>query len=311
MTSDIPRLRIVYRSCGVDNGKQRPAYYSKELALASVLRSVAAMDPAPTLSFVNDGEIPATRLSVMEGHGEVTSVRGGSNRTSYRAMIAREAARAGSGDELLWFAEDDYLYHPDSLPSLVAAAAAIPHADYFAMYGWKCLDTSTSRLRPTQRSQPGAAADPHAVVVGGRTWFRAMKTTSTFGVRRAALRQDAGLLRSVPFTGGAWDTTTCLTLQGYLPFTGRELLADLLPGRAVPATGWPRAITRGISRVGICAAALRPSSRRRQFYGVDPGLVLHMDMSGSTHGPEVFQSWGAVATDTASWAADRGMAVGV
>ena len=42
-------LRILYRHYGGDNTKPRPAYYSKMLALTSLLRAAEALDPAPEL----------------------------------------------------------------------------------------------------------------------------------------------------------------------------------------------------------------------------------------------------------------------
>jgi len=50
-----------------------------------------------------------------------------------------------------------------------------------------------------------------------------VSTTSTFGVRLGVLREDRTLLRLVPYSGGSWDHTTCLTVQGRQPFAWSDL----------------------------------------------------------------------------------------
>jgi len=46
------------------------------------------------------------------------------------------------------------------------------------------------------------------------------------------------LLRLMPYTGGAFDHTTSLTLQSRYPFTRGQLLEDLLPfGDYPPGNG--------------------------------------------------------------------------
>ncbi|MGH3923456.1 MAG: hypothetical protein ACRDTT_11420, partial [Pseudonocardiaceae bacterium] len=66
-----PRLRVFYRLCGGENSKQRPSYYSKLLALSSLIRAVDALDPEPELVFVSDGPVAAPRLALMKARGEV------------------------------------------------------------------------------------------------------------------------------------------------------------------------------------------------------------------------------------------------
>ena len=109
------RLRILYRHYGGDNTKPRPGYYSKLLALTSLLRAAEELDTAPELVYIDDQVRPGPVLSLMEATGEVVPVKGGSDARSHRAMLDREAARSAPADQFLWFAEDDYLYRPDAL----------------------------------------------------------------------------------------------------------------------------------------------------------------------------------------------------
>ena len=50
------RLRIIYRSYGGENMKDRPPYYGKTLALQSLLRAAEAVDA--DILFMNDGPHP-------------------------------------------------------------------------------------------------------------------------------------------------------------------------------------------------------------------------------------------------------------
>ncbi len=310
----VPHLRVVYRSYGGENSKQRPSYYSKLLALSSLIRAVDALDSEPELVFVNDGPIAAPLLALMEARGEVLPVPGGSNRRSYRAMIGLEAFRGGAENDVVWFAEDDYLYRLDAMRHLVAGATVLPQADYFALSGSESLDTATSRRRPAPRPESGADGDPHAMMIEGVTWFRALSATSTFGVRLQVLREDARLLRMCPFTGGAWDTTTCLVFQGYQPFSAAQLRTELLPGAALPLGQWPRSVVRGLIRGGINLRALRRPSRRRVLLGSDPEFISHMEAPElDPRTPPSLRTaavdWERVATDTAAWTVAQGIPI--
>ena len=62
--------RLVYRSYGGENRKQRPDYYSKVLTLTSFVRAAARL-PAADIIFLNDGPVPGDRLAIMERFGRV------------------------------------------------------------------------------------------------------------------------------------------------------------------------------------------------------------------------------------------------
>ena len=308
MTAARPSLRIVYRSTGAENTKPRPGYYSKMLGLASVLRAADQLPFSPEIVFLNDGEIPGDLTDLMHDHGTVVAVDGGSNRRSFRAAVAREAAMAGTeADDVVWFAEDDYLYDPEAFTTLMAAAGEVPDADYFSLYGSDAVDPAAPGRTAVKRAAKGAVDDPDSRDIGAATWYRAYSTTSTFGVRAPALREDAGLLRLLPYTGGAWDRATCLALQGYRPFRGADLLPD-------GSSSLPRMALRGAVRAAVNVGAGRRPSRRRVQIGTDPELIWHMETitpesrsEPSTRTAAV--DWDALAIDTMFWAADRGIVV--
>lgn len=55
------KLRVVYRSVGSENNKNRPPFYDKTLALASLLRAVERSPVSTELVFVSDGVIAEQR----------------------------------------------------------------------------------------------------------------------------------------------------------------------------------------------------------------------------------------------------------
>jgi len=312
------RLRILHRSYAGDGVKPRPPYYSKLLALASLLRAADAVAVRPELVFLNDGPMPAERLRVMEAHGEVRTVRrGGSDARSYREMLADEAARPGDGEDgedLVWFAEDDYLYTGDAFVRLLAGADRLPQADYLMLYGSVALDVARSAGREHVRLSQGGSDSPAAEVVDvdGTAWFRIASTTSTFGLRRRALREDVRLLRFGALTGGAWDDASCLMVQGFRPFAPGEVRRDLLPfGQPLPA--WPRSVARGLVRSVAQPSSRRGSARRRVLMGTDPELAFHMEAGEvAPHPPSVRTSkidWSLVAAESAEWGRAHGVNV--
>jgi len=308
----VSRLRIIYRSHDGENSKHRPVYYSKDIALISMLRAARGVQPAPDIIFVNDGPIHPARIAVMQAAGELVAIAGGSNRASFRAAVSLSVTRNWDDHDLVWFAEDDYLYAPESLRRLTAAAARLSWADLFSMYGSEALDTSASRRRPRPRTLPGALGDANAVTVEQVQWYRSMATTSTFGIRPRALRQDARLLRASPYTGGAWDRTTNLTAAGYQPFRAAELVSDLLPGSALSVTLWPRSFIRGVVRAGFNLRAIRRPTRRRVMICSDPELISHMEPPPDhvRTGPSPRSAgtdWPGIAADTVAWATARGL----
>lgn len=301
-----PRLRIIYRSHGGENAKSRPSYYSKVLGLASVVRAVRESGVSPQVVYWNDGPIPDDRRELMQASGQVVQISAGSNRRSYRSALRMAARSPWDDSDLVWLMEDDYLYQPYAFRTLVEAAAALPDADYLSLYGRVALDTTSPRQAPRGYPNLGAVDVPDAVSIGGAMWFRGMSTTSTFGVRLGVLRQDYALLRALPYSGGAWDHTMCLTVQGLQPFAWEQVRGELLPMGRVPAVQWPASMARGAVRTAVNLSSRRPPTRRRRLYLCDPGCATHVEMSATA----CHTDWAAVAADTRAWALDQGIPVG-
>ncbi|OHV37812.1 MULTISPECIES: hypothetical protein [Pseudofrankia] len=294
------RLYVVCRSVGSENAKNRPSFYSKTLALASLLRAVENVDIPTQVVFANDGPIPPERLAMMSGAGEVLPIRGGSNRSSYRLVLRLPRQRGWAENDLVWFAEDDYLYAADALAGVVAAAGKLPEADYFTIYSRLRFAPGATRRRPTISALDRAEGDDEAVPIGRARWYRAVSSTSTFGAWVHTIVADERLLRTAPFVGGAFDHATCLAYQGYRPFGLSELGGEPLdePDEHPAVKRFARRVALTGVRSTLNAVALtRPEHSRRVLVAPDPDLATHMEEGQLAPGTD----WEAEVRSVEEW----------
>lgn len=116
-------LHLIYRAYGGENKKGRPVFYSKLLAVASLVRALRQLEPGIAEAiFICDGPMPADRLAVMESAGEVLRRSNLGQKGSMQASLALPLDRKWPAADLVWFAEDDYLYQPHAFQNLLAAA---------------------------------------------------------------------------------------------------------------------------------------------------------------------------------------------
>ncbi|MBX6389003.1 MAG: hypothetical protein IRZ08_08390 [Frankia sp.] len=295
------KLYVICRSVGSENKKNRPEFYSKTTALASLLRAAENVTIPLSLVFANDGPIPDDRLELMRRAGEVLPLRCGSNRASLRFVLRLPRLRGWDPDDLVWFAEDDYLYTADALSSLVAAAEKVPEADYFAMYSTLRFAPGATRGRPAIDSvRTRAQGDDTAIQIGRVRWYRAVSTTSTFGSWVRTITADEWLLRSAPFVGGAFDHATCLAYQGYRPFSLAELPGEPLQDGEQASTA--KRLARRVALTGArgalnVVALARPEQSRRVLIAPDPDLVTHMEAGLLSPGTD----WAAEAEAADAW----------
>ena len=241
-------LTAYYRVTPTGNGKPRPDWFSRRTAMRSFLGAAQRVD-APVV-VVADGGVPDELRDLVPG--PVVTVRGGSAALSFRRLLAVATARTPASSDLVWFAEDDYLYRPEALEAVCAAADALPHVDYLGVY-----TPDNAAWHADHASQPAAPVPEQRWEVGGRSWRRAWDSTSTFGLRAAALHEDAALLRLCSRAGGPWDHTCVLTVQGRPAYPLRHLYADLYlrPSRASAG----RVVSRPLVRAALDVAATRRS----------------------------------------------------
>jgi hypothetical protein len=299
-------LHIIYRSYGGENQKGRPEYYSKLLALMSFIRSFGQIKRGDAeVIFLNDGPIPPERLQVMQKSGEVLARSNLGSRGSWQNTLALPAQRGWPGDDLVWFAEDDYLYLPHALGDLIAAAEAYPEAAYFGLYamvGSRLPNGNTSRDRvPNEKRRLNAETR----LVHGHPWRSAISTTSTFGGRVKPLVEDRPMMELASRSGGSWDHTIALMYQGLMPYPMASLMA-LVMDREATKSALHRVAIAG-ARMGLNVYHLGRSwtgSGRRLLVAADPALITHLETAFMALGTD----WGWVALDTRQWMDREGLA---
>jgi hypothetical protein len=200
-------------------------------------------------------------------------------------------------DDLVWFAEDDYLYRPDALTHLVAAARDIPQADYFALYGF-VHGRVPDEMVP---EQPRDWLPTVAGEVDGVRWERILSTTSTFGGRVSAINADQGVFRfcMVPHKNMFRDHDTCVVLQGFEPHQYRTLARSLVTLQGRSPKEWVRDAGLLPFLVATNLRAHRRPPNRRLFVAAVPNLASHLEGDKLADGTD----WAAVAADVERWAA--------
>ena len=206
-------IRVVYRSHGGENAKDRPDYYSKFLGLLSFLRATEGMDLE--IMYVNDGPIPDDRFRLMTATGETVELPRVGMRGSYRAALQTATSGRWSREDVVWFSEDDYLYVPEALERLLPAVAAHPEVDYFALYAGTPAHPLEQEPLPGDGDPRGWRQSP-PVDVGGQSWIRVRQTSATGAARIKALREDRGIARllTLPHRNMSRDHDHFKVLQG-------------------------------------------------------------------------------------------------
>lgn len=296
-------LRLVLRSYGGDNDKGRPAFYSKDLVVASFVR--AARHVGADVYFVNDGPIPAPRLALMEGNGEVIAIPGGpvGMRDSYRFGLDLPDRLAWSDDDIVAYVEDDYLLVEDAFEVLLTGAAAMPSASYFALSGSRPTDyddPAQQRLHGLPRDWRPLAPDR---TVGDSRWINVLSVASTFAARVGALRADRDIFEQCmrPFRNRYLDHETCLLYQGVVPYRGRDFFFGL-PGDFVPGV---RGVARAALLLPFRVLLNRRARRQREphlLYAVQPAVAAHLEVANIN----TARDWSAEADAVTRWAAEQG-----
>ena len=299
--ADVTALHVVYRSYGGENSKGRPLYYSKFLALVSMMRALESAGRPVEVVFLNDGPVPAHRTRAMESIGEVLPLTRRGNKRSSLAALALPTRRRWPAPDLVWFAEDDYLYQPNAFAQLCDAADEAPWADYLGLYGLIGTRPPEGGRVPDWLLVPKQLPTTRSMLVHGHEWRVALATTSTFGARVDVIKADRWLHALSMATATAWDYTASLAYQGLLPFPWRRITAGPRPGD----TGRHRAkvCVAVPARMAVNLLAVGQRRRRRILLASDPALCTHMETAHLASGSD----WSKVANETAAWAAARNL----
>jgi hypothetical protein len=253
------------------NDKGRPPWFSKRLALTSLLVSLRASGSTYEIVYVADGGVPVELQSLVEETGEVSQISGGSAAASLRRLFDLIERRAHGDRGLLWLAEDDYLYRRDAFRHLMVAQAGIPDASYFTLY-----TPDNSEWHAQHPSQPGRRGPADERQVGDLRWRRTYDTNSTFGIRPEVVASDLRLHRASTYAGAPFDHVALTLTSGLQPFSWRHLFSDLYPrptARAVAGT-----VARPVARASLnLLHAFRGSSGARSWFAPVEDQATHVE----------------------------------
>lgn len=293
-------LKLIYRSYGGENMKNRPDYYSKLVCLESFLRAAENVDAQ--LVFINDGPIPDERARLMRAAGEIVDLPQVGMRRSYIFALRFATAGRWGRDDFVWFSEDDFLYQPEAFCRLQEATEGIHKADYFAFHGsTTAFPLSSDKDRP--RSQPLGWTDHQPWELDGHRWVNIQSTTSTFGCRVGSLREDFGIFLwcMFPHVKSYRDHDTSLLYQGFEPYSYVKLARDLF----CLSPGNRRQRIRGMMLAPFLFAtnlrSHRLKKRRRLLVVAEPNLATHLETGLLALGTD----WAGVAGSTSDWGVAR------
>jgi hypothetical protein len=201
----VTSLHVVYRACAAGNGKRRPTFFSKWGCLMSFLRATNEI-PECDVTFLCDSELPSAATAAMRPVGHLEYLGGVGNSRSYLAAVARLTESGLDDESLVYLCEDDYLYLPDALATLVAAGRDLDPGGYLTLY-----DHPDRYRRDDDLAIPGAGM----AVLGGHHWRQVESTNMTFGTHVGTLRRDHRLHHLVAaHTSYPHDRELWRTLQG-------------------------------------------------------------------------------------------------
>ncbi|MGX5655280.1 hypothetical protein ACWKWC_10965 [Geodermatophilus nigrescens] len=293
-------LRLVYRSYGGENQKNRPEYFDKRSCLLSFLRSADAVGGDVELVFVNNGPIAEERVAMMREHGTIVDLPGVGVHASYASALGVATDGRWPDTDVVWFSEDDFLYRPEAFSALAEAAAALPEADYLGLYG-SSPDAPHTQPGPGLH-RPRTWTDLPPWRVGDQEWVRFYSTTATFGARIGALREDLGIFRwcTVPHRNMFRDHDTSLLYQGFEPYSYRRLARDLVGGAPGTAKEKVREAFMAPFMLATNLRSHRRSDRRRLLVGPRPNLATHVELGYIASGTD----WAEVANGAREWGAE-------
>jgi hypothetical protein len=299
-------LRIVYRSYGGENDKNRPAYYSKKLCLLNALQ--AADRAGAEITFINNGPVADDLVALMRPRGEIVTLPDVGMRRSFLTGLRLPARRGWPAGDVVYFCEDDYLHVPEAFTALAAAATALD-ADYYALYGALLDDEDAAagiiwdlekQGREVVLPRGFRRADP--VEVDGVVWKHILATTSTFGVRVGALARDVGIFRQsgLPHRNMYRDYDMCVTYQGYEAYRWGELARELVLRGPGPLARRARQAALVPFKAGMNLRSHRLPRNRHRLVCAAPNLGCHMEAAFLARGHD----WEDVARTTAERAGE-------
>jgi hypothetical protein len=294
------RFHSIYRATHKENTKPRPAGYSQLTCLRSFLRAWEACPDKGEMLFLNDGPVPREQTDEMKAAGgEIVAAKELDIVGSIWGAFELALSRGWSDEDVVYIAQNDYLYRENAFAGLVEAAGRLPAGAYLAPYATVGHQMPNGEPLHEGLRRPRISEEP-LVEGGGVTWRRALSHACSFAVRVGTLRADLTVLRIAPRTGGAWDHAMSLACQGIAPYTPADLVEPMRL-RQLPLERRAKTV---LWRAVLAALALAARRRGRILASSRPSLTTHMEVGLLALGTD----WEAEAEAAEHWARDGGAA---
>lgn len=186
-----PNCTIYYRTHAGENKAPRPSWYSKPLCLSSIVRAIEYAKNDFRIKFVllhdgllseNLGWTLAIQHTIAKIEGDIVEMQKTNNSRSF--LQAFHKALELNDEEIVFFAEDDYLWLEASIRAMAFALLQLP-AHYVTGYDHPV------RYQP---DYPLGADWPHwdnnIYITGDRHWRTQESTCMTFAAKVSTLRED-------------------------------------------------------------------------------------------------------------------------
>lgn len=179
------KIHFIYRSSPKDNkSDKRPEYFSKLDCLRSFLSSYNLLedDRKGDQIFLNDGNIESKISNLMYSQkGKIISLDELGNSKSLRKAYEIFLKSNWDENDVVYFAEDDYLYKPEAFICLANAFVEIQEGDYFSLY------EHPDRYNRTDDADGGKSK----IYLSQNCHWRTVESTpQTYGVRVKVLKSD-------------------------------------------------------------------------------------------------------------------------
>jgi hypothetical protein len=200
---------VIYRTYDGENPRPRLPYYSKLVAFQSFLLSFRRIPSRRLIIAINSPTMPAELETLAERHADdVRFITTPGKKQSYATAL--DWVDEADPRDLVYLAEDDYLYLPSAFEQLVEAAERFPDVEYFTLYDH--LD------RYTRSDNARFGRSEFVRIAGDRHWHVVESTCSTYAGRASALARDRFLMQLLCRTGRIRDRLGWYLTQGIGPF---------------------------------------------------------------------------------------------
>ena len=201
---------------------------------------------------------------------KVISLGGEGNGATFRRQV--DILREQTDSNLVYFAEDDYLYLPRSLECAVQFMRRNPEADFAAPYGHVDYQKAFIHRFPSRE-----------IADDGHRWRKVVSTCLTFMARKQALEESAAVFKTYNKNPDLALWMALTKIRVYNPWSWVRSLGDGLFFSASHALAWRYAWRHIVF------------GKKQTLWSPAPSLITHMECNGLGSGVDWEGIFGARA----------------